>query len=348
MEAVESRRASTGRCTRASATRGRGSSRADADLRARRRDPERRREGRDPRRPGRARRRRRGARGRGAARRGRREGAARPRRRARRPAVRDRLDRPARDAAELGADERLRHAADGRVELPVLRVPARGGPGARRADRHRRPHDRHPLPDGASTSSATRSETLRALLPLLERKDDRSWREQIEERGRGLVEADGASARMEDADPINPQRVFWELSPRLPDRCILTADSGSAANWFARDLRLREGMMASLSGNARDDGPRRARTRSPRSSRYPDRPAIALVGDGAMQMNGLAELITVAKYWRALERPAARRARAQQPRPQPGDVGAARAGGRPEVRGAASRSPTSPTRATPS
>ena len=82
------------------------------------------------------------------ARRGRREGAARQGRRARRPAVRDRLDRPAGDAAELGPDDGLRHAADGRLELPVLGVPARGGQGARRADRPRRAHDRHPLPDG--------------------------------------------------------------------------------------------------------------------------------------------------------------------------------------------------------
>ena len=81
---------------------------------------------------------------------------------------------------------------------------------------------------------------------------------------------------MEDADPLNPQRVFWELSPRLPDDCILAADSGSAANWYARDLKIRKGMMASLSGNARDDGAGRARTRSPRSSRFPDR-----VGDRA-------------------------------------------------------------------
>src|SRR5205085_989951 len=36
---------------------------------------------------------------------------------------------------------------------------------------------------------------------------------------------------------------------------------------------------------------------------HPDRPAIALVGDGAMQMNGLNELITVAKYWRRWSNP---------------------------------------------
>ena len=116
----------------------------------RRRGAERRREGGDAGRRGRARRRGRGDRGRGAPRRGRREGAARQGGAARRPAVRDRLDRAARDEAELGPDDGLRHAADGRLELPLLGVPARGGAGSRRADRHRRADDRDPLPDGGS------------------------------------------------------------------------------------------------------------------------------------------------------------------------------------------------------
>src|SRR3546814_2408000 len=42
--------------------------------------------------------------------------------------------------------------------------------------------------------------------------------------------------------------LFWELSPRLPDGAILTSDSGSCAIWYARDLKIRRGMMASLSG----------------------------------------------------------------------------------------------------
>jgi pyruvate dehydrogenase (quinone) len=101
----------------------------------------------------------------------------------------------------------------------------------------------------------------------------------------------------DDADPINPQRVFWELSERLPDRAILAADSGSAANWFARDLRLREGMMASLSGTLATMGAGVPYAIAAKFA-HPDRPVIALVGDGAMQMNGNAELLTIAKYWR--------------------------------------------------
>jgi pyruvate dehydrogenase (quinone) len=139
------------------------------------------------------------------------------------------------------------------------------------------------------------AETLRMLIPHVERKDDRSWQEEIEEKMAdwwALME----ERAMIEADPINPQRVFWELSPRLPDGCILTADSGSAANWYARDLKLRRGMMASLSGTLATMGCGVPYAIAAKFA-HPDRVAIALVGDGAMQMNGLAELITVAKYW---------------------------------------------------
>jgi pyruvate dehydrogenase (quinone) len=136
--------------------------------------------------------------------------------------------------------------------------------------------------------------TLRALLALLERKEDRSWREDVESGVSdwwGVVERRAA----EPAEPINPQLVFHELSKRLPDRAIVTADSGSVANWYARDLRLRVGMQASLSGTLATMGPGVPYAIAAKFA-YPDRPVIALVGDGAMQMNGLAELITIAKY----------------------------------------------------
>ena len=139
-------------------------------------------------------------------------------------------------------------------------------------------------------------ETLRALIPRLERKLDRAWRDEIEENVADwwrLME----DRAMIDADPINPQRVFWELSSRLPDDCILTADSGSAANWYARDLKLRRGMMASLSGTLATMGSGVPYAIAAKFA-HPDRVAIALVGDGAMQMNGINELITIAKYWR--------------------------------------------------
>ena len=138
--------------------------------------------------------------------------------------------------------------------------------------------------------------TLRALLPHLARKTDRSWRDQIE---KDVADWWGVLERraMQDAHPINPQRVFRELSSRLPDRAILTSDSGSAANWFARDLKLRAGMSASLSGNLATMGPGVPYAIGAKFS-HPDRPVIALVGDGAMQMNGINELITISKYWK--------------------------------------------------
>jgi pyruvate dehydrogenase (quinone) len=138
-------------------------------------------------------------------------------------------------------------------------------------------------------------ETLRALLPLLKAKDDRSWRERIEDGVARWWKVLEARAR-NPAEPINPQWVFWELSPRLPDGCIITADSGSSADWFARDLRLRRGMMASLSGNLATMGPGVPYAIAAKFA-HPDRVVIACVGDGAMQMNGINELITIAKYW---------------------------------------------------
>jgi pyruvate dehydrogenase (quinone) len=136
--------------------------------------------------------------------------------------------------------------------------------------------------------------TLRALLPYLTRKEDRSWRTEIEQDVADWWKVLESRA-MNDADPVNPQRVFWELSPKLPDDCILVADSGSAANWFARDIKIRRGMMASLSGTLATMGPAVPYAIAAKFC-HPSRLVVAMVGDGAMQMNGLAELITIAKY----------------------------------------------------
>ncbi|HEY7289064.1 MAG TPA: thiamine pyrophosphate-requiring protein [Vicinamibacterales bacterium] len=139
-------------------------------------------------------------------------------------------------------------------------------------------------------------ETLRVLLPYLQRKSDRSWRQQIEKNISewwGVLEG----RAMNDANPVNPQRLFWELSPKLPDNCILSSDSGSSANWYARDLKIRRGMMASLSGSLATMGPGVPYAIAAKFA-FPSRVAIALVGDGAMQMNGINGLITIAKYWK--------------------------------------------------
>ena len=140
------------------------------------------------------------------------------------------------------------------------------------------------------------AETLRVLLPYIERKTDRTWRQRIEHAVAEWWKVIDARA-MNSANPINPQRVFHELSPRLPDGCILSSDSGSSANWFARDLKIRSGMMASLSGSLATMGPGVPYAIAAKFA-YPSRVALALVGDGAMQMNGLNGLITISKYWK--------------------------------------------------
>ncbi|HEX4792453.1 MAG TPA: thiamine pyrophosphate-requiring protein [Humisphaera sp.] len=139
-------------------------------------------------------------------------------------------------------------------------------------------------------------ETLAALQPMLDRKRDRSWANKIAKWNKQWWELVEARA-MDAANPINPERVFWELSSRLPDNCILSADSGTAATWYARDLKIRRGMMASGSGNLATMGPAVPYAVAAKFC-FPDRVAIALTGDGAMQMNGLNSVITVAKYWK--------------------------------------------------
>ena len=141
------------------------------------------------------------------------------------------------------------------------------------------------------------AETLRALLPMLKsRKAGGSWRTTIEKNIKAWWKTLEERANV-SADPINPQRVTWELSPRLPDGVIVTSDSGSCANWYARDLKMRRGMMASLSGGLASMGAAVPYAIAAKFA-HPERPVISLVGDGAMQMNNMAELITVSKYWK--------------------------------------------------
>lgn len=157
---------------------------------------------------------------------------------------------------------------------------------------------RYPMEINLVGDSAT---TLQALLPLLQRKTERSWQTTIEKNVSDWWKLLDERALM-DGVPVNPQRLFSELSPRLPDQCILAADSGSAANWYARHLKIRRGMMASLSGGLATMGPGVPYVIAAKFA-FPERVAIALVGDGAMQMNGNAELITIARYWKQWKDP---------------------------------------------
>ncbi len=145
------------------------------------------------------------------------------------------------------------------------------------------------------------AKTLRKLLPLLDQKSDRSWRQKLEKEVSSWWKT-VADRAMVSADPLNPQRVFHELSPRLPDNCILTADSGSTANWYARDIKMRRGMMGSLSGGLASLGAGTPYAVAAKFA-YPERTVIAFMGDGAMQMNGMNVMITIKKYWREWSNP---------------------------------------------
>jgi pyruvate dehydrogenase (quinone) len=157
---------------------------------------------------------------------------------------------------------------------------------------------RYPMEVNMVGDSAT---TLRALLPMLQQKTDTAWTDQIE---KGLKSwwKTLRNRAMDSADPLNPQRVFWELSPRLPDNAIITADSGSVANWYARDLKMRRGMKASLSGGLASLGAGTPYAVAGKMA-FPDRTVIACMGDGAMQMNGLNVMITISKYWKQWSNP---------------------------------------------
>jgi len=143
--------------------------------------------------------------------------------------------------------------------------------------------------------------TLQGLLPLLQTREDRRWRDTIEANVREWWRVLESRA-MSDATPINPQRVFWELSPRLPEDVILTADSGTVASWYARDLKARRGMIGTLSGGLATMGPAIPYALTAKMA-YPDRPVIAMLGDGAMQMLGINGLITIAREWRKWKDP---------------------------------------------
>ncbi|WP_127481141.1 thiamine pyrophosphate-requiring protein [Nocardioides pantholopis] len=138
--------------------------------------------------------------------------------------------------------------------------------------------------------------TLRALLPLLRRQEDRSWRDEVTDTVRRWWQVVDAEADVA-ADPVNPMRIFSEFSRQAPEDAIVTSDSGSAADWYARQVRFRGAMRGSLSGTLASMGAAVPYAIGAKFA-HPDRPAIAFEGDGAMQMNGLAELITIARYWR--------------------------------------------------
>ncbi|WP_066833692.1 thiamine pyrophosphate-requiring protein [Rufibacter ruber] len=139
------------------------------------------------------------------------------------------------------------------------------------------------------------AETLKALLPLLKRKEDRSWRQKIEQDIKDWWQQTEEQAQ-HPGQPVNPKLVFQKLSPLLPDNCIMAADSGSSSSWMSQYIRIREGMKFSVSGTLATMGCAVPYALAAKFA-YPDRLAVAFVGDGAMQMSSNAELLTIQKYW---------------------------------------------------
>jgi pyruvate dehydrogenase (quinone) len=134
-------------------------------------------------------------------------------------------------------------------------------------------------------------DTLQALLPLLTRKEDRRWRELIETEKSAWERVLDDRAHQK-ADPLNPQLVFYELNKLLPDNVVMTSDSGSATNWWARQIMSRGNMRSSLSGTLATMLPGVPYAIAAKFA-HPDRPVIAFTGDGAFEMLGMNELLTV-------------------------------------------------------
>ncbi|MDB5806663.1 MAG: poxB [Betaproteobacteria bacterium] len=143
--------------------------------------------------------------------------------------------------------------------------------------------------------------TLELLLPMLQQKQDRGWRENIEKNVATWWETLEKRAMLE-ARPVNPQRVIWELSPRLPADTVIACDTGASVFWYARDLKLAPTMKAAHSGSLASMGAAMPYALAAKFA-YPERPVFAFIGDGAMQMNGINEMITLAAQWRRWKDP---------------------------------------------
>lgn len=144
--------------------------------------------------------------------------------------------------------------------------------------------------------------TLAALIPLLDAKTDLSWQQEV---AQNMVEWESemeAQAMVEYDDGVNPRRVFHELNKRLPPRAIVTADAGTTADWYGHHIRLREGMMGDLSGRLATMLAAMPYAVAAKFD-YPERTVVCTIGDGAFQMLGMNELITVKKYLKRWDNP---------------------------------------------
>jgi pyruvate dehydrogenase (quinone) len=143
--------------------------------------------------------------------------------------------------------------------------------------------------------------TLTRLLPLLNRKSERHWQQQIID---SVTEWQSTikERALIDTEPLNPQRVYYEIFERMPANAMLCCDTGTSTVWYAQYHKFQRGMSGTLSGKLASMGSAMPYAVAAKFA-HPDRPVIALVGDGAMQMNGINGLITVSRYWQEWQNP---------------------------------------------
>jgi pyruvate dehydrogenase (quinone) len=175
-------------------------------------------------------------------------------------------------------------------------------PGAARAVQididERKIGNRYPVEVGLAGDAAA---ALQSLSSRLVARPRAQWRDNVEQevvRWRALAEERAAVP----ATPVNPERVVRELNGRLPANAQVSLDVGSCVYWYARQLVLPPGVPAHLSGTLASMGCSIPYGIAAKLA-HPDRPLVALAGDGAMQMAGIAELVTVAHRWRQWQDP---------------------------------------------
>jgi pyruvate dehydrogenase (quinone) len=135
--------------------------------------------------------------------------------------------------------------------------------------------------------------TLKELLPLLERKKDRSFLEKAQHGVQEWQEVMNKQATREDK-PMKPQVVAHELGKRLNNDAIVTCDSGTIATWWARHIPAKRGQMHTLSGTLATMAPGLPYALAAQIA-YPNRQVVAFVGDGGFSML-MADFVTAVKY----------------------------------------------------
>jgi len=135
--------------------------------------------------------------------------------------------------------------------------------------------------------------TLQALLPLLQRRQDRSFLETAQGRMKEWWELMRNREQRDDV-PLKPQVVAKHVNDLLADDAIITTDSGTITTWAARHLKIRRGMKFSCSGNLATMAPGLPYANGAQIA-YPDRQVVAFVGDGGFTML-MMEFVTAVKH----------------------------------------------------